>query len=389
MFTHKLHELRGTGLQRNIKDRASGQRPRISIGTRELVNFSSNDYLGLASHPEVVRAAREAIEKFGFGGGASRLLAGGTDMHKELEEITARFKGTEASLVFNSGYAANTGIIPAIAEKGDVVFSDELNHASIVDGCRLSGARTFIFNHRDVEHLSYLMKKEKGNRKVVVTDTVFSMDGDIAPLKDIYNVCLAHNSASGDRHSSLLYIDDAHGTGVLGNGKGALSHFNICLQPWIIQMGTFSKALGSLGAFIAGNSEVIDWLVNTARSFFFSTALPACVVAASAKAIELIGKEPELIDKLWTNRDRLVAELLEKGFDISGSETPIIPLKTKSNEDALRLSQQLYDKGIYAPAIRPPTVKSPRVRITVTAAHSEKDLAALVGALQEINTAGS
>ncbi|HWR59171.1 MAG TPA: aminotransferase class I/II-fold pyridoxal phosphate-dependent enzyme, partial [Thermodesulfovibrionales bacterium] len=330
----------------------------------EFINFSSNDYLGLASHPEIVSAAKNAMEEFGFGGGASRLLSGGSILHRELEEKIAHFKGTDAALVFNSGYSANTGTIPSIAGEGDIIFSDELNHASIVDGCRLSRARTVIYKHRDVEHLSYLMEKEEGEKRIVITDSVFSMDGDIAPLREIYDICLMLNSELRTPNSVLLFIDDAHGTGVLGRGKGALADFDICPEPWIIQMGTFSKALGSFGAFVAGSRDVVDWLINTARSFFFSTALPACVAAASARAIELIEERPELIEKLWETRDRLVTGLRDKGFDISNSETPIIPLKTKSNEDALKLSQYLYEKGIYAPAIRPPAVKTPRVRIT-------------------------
>lgn len=382
MFSRKLDELSQQNLIRLIRDRSSRQGPRIFFDGREYINFSSNDYLGLASHPEIIGAAVNAIKKFGFGSGASRLLSGGSILHKTLEEKVALFKGTESALIFNSGCAANTGVIPAIAGYGDIIFSDELNHASIVDGCRLSRARTVVYKHGDIADLGKLFKEYSvmsGHKCIIVTDTVFSMDGDIAPLKEIYNLCFTLNSELPD--SVLLYLDDAHGTGVLGNGKGALSHFNIMPEPWIVQMGTFSKALGSLGAFVAGSKDIIDWLSNTARSFIFSTALPACVVAASAKAIELIEEQPDLIAKLWKNRNRLFTLLREAGYDLGESVTPIIPLKTNRTEDALRLSQYLYEKGIYAPAIRPPTVKEPRVRVTVTAAHSEEDIKALADAL--------
>ena len=381
MFSHKLHELRRLSLNRGIRDRASAQGPKIFIEGRELTNFSSNDYLGLAAHPEIIHAARDATEKFGLGSGASRLLAGGCALHGMLEEKIASFKNSESALIFNSGYAANTGIVPAIADEGDIIFSDELNHASIVDGCRLSRATTVVYRHKDIEHLSHLIKNEKGRRKVVATDTVFSMDGDIAPLREIHNLCLTLNAKLRIQDSALLYIDDAHGTGVLGNGKGALAHFNIPPEPWIIQMGTLSKALGSFGAFVAGNRNVIEWLTNTARSFIFSTAVPACAVAAAMKAIELVESAPELIRQLWKNRDQTVNMLRSIGYDAGESGTPVIPLKTENVEDALMLSRYLFEKGLYAPAIRPPTVKTPRVRISVTAAHSEEDIGALRDAL--------
>jgi 8-amino-7-oxononanoate synthase len=384
MFSRRLQELHQQGLNRFVKDRSSAQTARIYADGGELINFASNDYLGLANHPEVVNAAAESMRRFGFGSGASRLLGGGSILHDELEREIARFKGTEAALIFNTGYAANAGIIPSLAGEGDVILSDELNHASIVDGCRLSRAKTVVYRHRDVGHLSELMKQEKGERKIIVTDTVFSMDGDIAPLTDIHNLCSSLNADLSPSHSVLLYLDDAHGTGVIGNGKGALAHFDIRPQPWIIQMGTCSKALGSFGAFVAGNRDVIEWIINTARSFIFSTAIPACAVAASLKALELMEQRPEMIRQLWRNRTTLADTLREAGFDTGESETPIIPLKTGSVGEALKLSGSLYEKGIYAPAIRPPTVKEPRVRITVTAAHSEEDIRTLVDSLQKI-----
>lgn len=381
MFSQRLQELYRQRLNRVIRDRASGQNARIHTDGRELINFATNDYLGLANHPEVVRAAEESMKKFGFGSGASRLLGGGSVLHRDLEQKVAQFKGTEAALIFNSGYAANTGVIPSIAGEGDVLFSDELNHASIIDGCRLSRADTTVYRHCDVEHLAELLKKEVGKRRIVITDTVFSMDGDIAPLREIYDLCLALNSEPLTQNSALLFLDDAHGTGVLGKGKGALARFSIEPEPWIVQMGTFSKALGSFGAFVAGSRETVEWITNTARSFIYSTALPACAVAAATKSLEMIGNVPDLVEKLWRNRETLVKALRQMGYDTGGSETPIIPLRTRSIEEALKLSQYLYERDIYAPAIRPPTVKEPRVRITVTAAHSEEDIRALVDAL--------
>ncbi len=383
MFSQRLQELYQQRLNRVIKDRASWQNAKIRVDGRDLINFASNDYLGLANHPEIIRAAAESMKEFGFGSGASRLLGGGSILHGVLEHKIAQFKGTEAALIFNTGYAANTGMIPAVSGEGDVILSDELNHASVIDGCRLSRGKTVVYRHRDAGHLSELMKKEKGKRKIVVTDTVFSMDGDIAPLKEIYDLCSSLNSELATPDSVLLYLDDAHGTGVMGNGRGALAHFALKHEPWIIQVGTCSKALGSFGAFVSGSRDIIEWLINTARSFIFSTAIPACAVAASVKALELIERSPELVQKLWVNRNMLVDAFKGMGFDTGESETPIIPLKTGSVDEALNLSRYLYEKGIYAPAIRPPTVKEPRVRVTVTAAHSEEDIRTLADALGE------
>jgi len=376
MFFEKLKILKENRLFREIKDRASPQGSKIKLGGREYVNFSSNDYLGLANHPYIINKVKKALAEYGSGSGASRLLSGGSILHKELEDKTAQFKETESALVFNSGYAANSGIIPAITDKDDMIFSDELNHASIIDGCRLSKAKTVIYRHKDLSHLENLIRKEDAKNKIVITETVFSMDGDIAPLAGIYDICKKNNA--------ILYIDDAHGTGVLGNGRGTLSHFNIKPEPWVIQMGTFSKALGSFGAFVTGNREVIEWIQNTARSFIFSTALPSCVIAASIAALELIKNDSGLIKKLWENRDRAASDIKDSGYDIMGSETPIIPLKTGNVEDTLRISRHLYEKGLFAPAIRPPAVIEPRIRITVTASHTNNDIERLIMTLREV-----
>ncbi len=363
------------GLIRSIISRQSAQGPRVRIRGRQYLNFSSNDYLGLADHPAVIAAAETAVARFGAGSGASRLLAGGTVLHLRLEKEISRFKSSEAAVLFNSGYSANTGVIPAIASDGCVVFSDELNHASIIEGCRLSGAKTVIYRHRDMSDLEQLVRKDRRRRRLVVTDSVFSMDGDIAPLTDIRNVCL--------KYGCLLYIDDAHATGVLGRGRGSLSHFGIDPEPWIIQMGTFSKALGSFGAFVAGSRETTEWITNTARSLIFSTALPAHVVAASLAALKIIKGDRGLLRRLWINRERMVTGLRELGCDLGDSETPILPVRMPNVKEALGLAGFLMDRGIYAPAIRPPSVRQPRIRFTVSASHTEKDIDTLFEVMED------
>lgn len=408
MFSDEIEILKKKGLLRVIRDRNAYFKPvektedlknilpvdfkpygssHILIEACEYMNFSSNDYLGLSSNRLIMEAAKEAVDIYGCGSGASRLLSGGTDLNLKLENIIAEFKGTESALVFNSGYTANTSVIPAIADENGVIFSDELNHASIVDGCRLSRAKKIIYNHADVQHLSDLVKRERGKRKIVITDTVFSMDGDIAPLREIYDICL--------QNDAILYIDDAHGTGVLGEGRGALRHFGISPTPWIIQMGTLSKALGSFGAFVAADSEIVQWLINKSRGLIFSTALPACIIAASIKAIEIIRDDSTLIKTLWDNRERLFRGLGELGFNTSKSRTPIIPLMPPPlfAEDAIEntniFSEILKRNHIYAPAIRPPTVKIPMVRFSVIASHTAQDIDILLDVLKGMSKIAS
>jgi 8-amino-7-oxononanoate synthase len=375
MFGEEIRNLKKKNLFRELRDRRSSQGPRIVFSGKEYINFSSNDYLGLANHNHVIDRVRKALDEYGFGSGASRLLGGGSELHKELEDRVAKFKTTEAALVFNSGYAANTGIIPSIADEDTTIFSDEFNHASIIDGCRLSGSKTLVYRHRDMMHLEELLRREDSRKKLVVTDTVFSMDGDIAPLPGIAGICL--------NCDAVLYLDEAHATGVIGNGKGALAHFDMKPETWIVQMGTFSKAFGSIGAFLAGSSDVAQWTLNVARSFVYSTALPACIIAGSIAALELIENDPMLIRKLWDNRSMAANALRDRGFDIRGSETPIIPVTTGTVEETLRISRHLFEKGIFAPGIRPPTVKEPRIRISITAAHTGEDIERLVEALRE------
>lgn len=376
-----MENLKKRNLFRRLISRASAQGPVIRIRGKEYVNFSSNDYLGFAGRPEIVEPLRSVTKRYGFGSGASRLIAGGTDLHMELEEEMAEFKSTESALVFNSGYSANIGVIPALASSGDVIFSDELNHASIIDGCRLSRAKTVLFRHKDVDHLETLIDREPARKRVVITDSVFSMDGDISPLGKIHEICR--------RYNALLYIDDAHGTGVLGEGRGALSHFNITPDPLTIQMGTFSKALGSFGAFAAGGAVTTEWLINSARSLIFSTALPACVIAASLAAVRLLKRDSTPLRKLWSNREILVGSLKGMGYDTLASETPIVPLVIGDITGTLGLAEFLSENGIYAPAIRPPSVRRPRIRLTVSAAHTEDQIGMLIDLMKRFRGPGN
>lgn len=368
----ELRELKEKNLLRNLRTIESKKAPLIKINKRELIDFSSNDYLNLSSHPAIIKAVTDAMNRYGFGSGASRLLSGCYSPHKRLEDKIAAFKETEASIVFNTGYAANTGTIPSITGEGDLIFSDELNHASIIDGVRLSKAALHVYRHRDLSHLESLLKKRAvgtiGN-KLIVTDTVFSMDGDIAPLKDLHFL--------SSKYGATLMIDDAHGTGVIGeNGRGALERF--CLKgDDIIQMGTLSKAAGCFGAFVAGSRDLIDYLINRARSFIYSTSLPPAVAHAGIASLDIIDKRSvRLRNKLWKNRERLYDGLNKLGYNTLGSETPIIPVLIGDTKKAVSLGEYLYENSIFAPAIRPPTVPEgkSRLRFTVTAAHSNEDI---------------
>lgn len=380
-FNEELKRLEEKGLLRRLTCIESCRGSRVLIGAQTFVNFSSNDYLNLSGHPEIIKTAINAIERYGLGSGASRLLSGTHLPHIRLEERIAEFKRTEAALVFNTGYAANTGIIPAITAEGDVIFSDELNHASIIDGVRLSKAGVKIYRHRDMDHLEGLLKEassRQARRRLIVTDTVFSMDGDIAPLKDL--------AFLSERYSAILMIDDAHATGVLGEtGRGGLEHFNI-KGDGIIQMGTLSKSLGCFGAFVAGPRSLIELLINRARSFIYSTSLPPVIAEACIKAIDIVETGSKDIRKrLWNNRQRLYHGLRGLGYDTLGSETPIIPLLIGDVEGATGLAGHLRSKRIFAPAIRPPTVPEGRCRIrfSVTAAHSDEDIDLVLDSLEK------
>ncbi|MBI4687405.1 MAG: 8-amino-7-oxononanoate synthase [Nitrospirae bacterium] len=375
-FRKELERLEHKGLLRKLSYIDSRKASRILINRQSYINFSSNDYLGLSEHPEIIKASVSALKKYGFGSGGSRLLSGSHIPHKRLEERIARFKGTESALIFNTGYAANTGIIPAIAAEKWTIFSDELNHASIIDGIRLSKAEVKIYRHRDADHLEELLKDSSG-KKLIVTDTVFSMDGDIAPLNDIVFL--------SKKYRAMLMIDDAHATGVLGSsGRGSLEHFGIRADD-IIQMGTLSKALGCFGAFVAGSRGLVDFLINRARSFMYSTSLPPAVAEAGIKAIDIVDFESaKLRKRVWDNRQRLYKGLCELGYNTLDSETPIIPVLTVDAKNTINLSAYFYKNKIFAPAIRPPTVSEGkcRIRFSVTAMHTKQDIDRVLNVLK-------
>jgi 8-amino-7-oxononanoate synthase len=369
IFEQELAQLKASGLLRTLNRIDSACGPRVMIGDRQVIALCSNDYLGLASHPVLNDAVCTAMKHYGFGSGASRLVSGNVALHEDLEHRIARFKGTEAALLFNSGYAANTGVIPVLAGEGDAIFSDRLNHASIVDGCRLSKAKTFVYRHSDMDHLETLLQKAcSANRKLIVTDGVFSMDGDLALLPELVSL--------SDKYDALLMVDDAHGTGVLGDhGKGIAEHFG--LENRIpIHMGTLGKALGSFGAYVAGDRGLIQYLSNTARSFMFSTALPPAACAASIAALDILEQEPERRERLRNNRDRLASGLASLGISMGNSVTPILPIIIGDADQALKAAARLREEGVYAPAIRPPTVpaNTSRIRTTVMATHNDTDI---------------
>ena len=344
--------------------------PRANINGQEVLLFSSNNYLSMSHHPRVKAAAKEAVERWGTGSGGSRLTTGNFVLHRQLEERIARFKGTEDAIVFSSGYLANLGVISALMGQGDLVLSDELNHASIIDGCRLSRATVKVFRHRDVAHLRDILLAERNSyrRCLIVTDGVFSMDGDIAPLPHLLQLA--------EEFQALLMVDDAHATGVLGKrGAGTVEHFGLEGKD-IIQMGTLSKALGSEGGYVTGNAILVDYLRNRARSFIFSTALSPPVVAAAIAALDVLEEEPHLLDQLHANVCQLYRGLKEMGFEVLPTESAIIPLMVGEANRALALSAALAEKGVFVPAIRPPTVPegTSRLRITVMATHKPEDI---------------
>lgn len=369
MFEHEISYLRERHLLRSpsIVDPPVGARVRVN--GKEAVLLCSNDYLGLAGRPELRSAAVSAMERYGFGSGASRLVSGTGPIHAELESRIADFKGTEGAILFNSGYSANTGVIPAIAGEGDAILSDSLNHASIIDGCRLSKAQVYVYRHRDLNHAEEILKKcNCYRRRLIVTDGVFSMDGDIAPLQGL--------AILAEKYDAMLMVDDAHGTGVLGeNGRGTVEHLGLSYDR-LIQMGTLGKALGTFGAYVAGPADLIAYLVSSARSFIFSTSLPPVVCAASIAAIEIVKNEPQIRRRLWSLRERFVRGLAGLGIGAAASDTQIIPIIIGASDMALKAANEIIALGVFAPAIRPPSVPegSSRIRATVTANLSDRDI---------------
>ncbi|HUQ77916.1 MAG TPA: glycine C-acetyltransferase [Patescibacteria group bacterium] len=374
----ELDDLRSRNLYRPLRVMSSAQGPIVSVDEKRLISLSSNDYLGLTHHPRLRKAALAAVRDFGAGSGAVRTIAGTMHLHEELERELAAFKGTEATLTFQSGFTANTGVIPTITGEQDLIVSDALNHASIIDGMRLSKAPRKIYRHADTDHLREILDDavERGRDGtglpyrliLVVTDGVFSMDGDIAPLPGIVEAAESANAA--------VFVDDAHASGVLGrDGRGSVDHFGLHGRV-AIQVGTLSKAVGVLGGYVAGSQDLRDILIQRARPFLFSTSHPPAVAAACTEAIKVMQDEPELHERLWANTNRFKAELIRLGFDTGRSETPITPVMMGDPDTAGRFSQRLIEEGVFAQPVVFPTVAidKARIRTIVTAAHADTQL---------------
>jgi len=365
----ELDQLRRQGLFRPLRVLGSAQDTEVIVDGKRVLNLSSNNYLGLTTHPRLTAAMIEATEKWGAGSGAVRTIAGTMTVHEDLERRLASFKHTEASLVFQSGFTANLGVLQSLVKETDVIISDELNHASIIDGIRLSKAERSIFKHRDMDDLERHLERHREKRvKLVVTDGVFSMDGDIAPLPAIVE--------RAERFGALVMVDDAHASGVLGkNGRGSVNHFG--LEGRVdLQMGTLSKAIGVLGGYVAAPQAVRDFLIHRARPFLFSTSQPPGVAAACIAAIDVLLAEPERIDQLWKNTARFKAGLKRLGFETGASETPITPVIVGKGAVAMDFSDRLFKLGVFAQGIGFPTVAEGRARIRtiVTSVHTDPQL---------------
>jgi glycine C-acetyltransferase len=379
-LTDELEQLRRQGLFRALRVLGSAQDTEVMVDGTRVLNLSSNNYLGLTTHPRLKTAMIEATERWGAGSGAVRTIAGTMTVHEDLERRLADFKHTEASLVLQSGFTANLGVLQSLVKEGDVIISDELNHASIIDGIRLSKAERSIFKHRDMDDLERHLERHREKRvKLVVTDGVFSMDGDIAPLPAIVE--------RAERFGALVMVDDAHASGVLGkNGRGSVNHFGLDGRV-DLQMGTLSKAIGVLGGYVAGPQPVRDFLIHRARPFLFSTSHPPGVAAACIAAIDVLLAEPERIDQLWKNTKHFKDGLKRLGFETGASETPITPVIVGKGSVAMDFSDRLFKRGVFAQGIGFPTVAEGRARIRtiVTSVHTE---AQLDRALEAFATAG-
>jgi 8-amino-7-oxononanoate synthase len=378
MFDEKLNQIKAKGLYRQMSYLQSPQSAHVQIAGVNMLMMSSNSYLGLCFDERLKRAAKEAIEQYGTGSGGSRLTTGSYEIHKKLEEEIAAFKGAEAALVFNTGYMANVGVITAIADKNWVIFSDRLNHASIVDGCRLSGAEIIVYEHGNPADLENKIKQKQGRSALIVTDGLFSVDGDIAPLPEIMEIA--------SKYKILLMVDDAHATGVLGeNGGGTLDYFGLT-GGVDIMMGTLSKALASEGGFVAGSQSLIDYLVNQARSFIFSTALSPATIAVSLAALNVVRTQPAIRQALLANTIYFRTQLRAAGFAVADHPTPIISIVLGEPAVAVEFSFRLRKKGIFASAIRPPTVPpgTSRLRISIMATHTREDLEQALWAIEQV-----
>jgi glycine C-acetyltransferase len=362
-LTQEISDLKEKGRYRCLRRMSTPQETEIAIEGKKLINFSSNNYLGLANHPEVVQAFIEYARKYGVGAGASRLISGHMEVHAELEEALAGFKGAEACLTFSSGYLANLGILGTLGGQEATIFSDEMNHASIVDGCRLARARVEVYRHADPGHLEDLLKASRTKRKIIVTDGVFSMDGDIAPLPDLTEL--------KEKYGAILVVDDAHATGVLPpRGRGSADYFGLAGKIEI-QMGTFSKALGTYGAYMCASRTLVDYFINKCRTFIFNTGLPPAIAGATIKSLALLSHHPERLASLLQNGEIFRREMEARGRKVS-SVTAIVPIPVGKDHDTMAVSQRLYDRGLFIHGIRPPTIPEGkgRLRLTLMATHT-------------------
>jgi len=369
-INEELNNLKETGLFNTIRTLSSPQGAWLVVDGRRVLNFCSNNYLGLANHPRLVRAAKKALDEYGIGPGAVRTIAGTMDLHLELEKRIAKFKRVEDAITFQSGFAANTGTIPALVGKKDMIFSDELNHASIIDGCRLSGAVVKRYAHADPASLEAVIKENEGSyhHGLIITDGVFSMDGDYPPLDKLTEIAKAYGL--------MLMVDDAHGEGVLGEGgRGIVDHFHLHGQV-DVEVGTFSKAFGVVGGVVAGDARIINWLRQRGRPFLFSSAVTIPDVAATIAAIDVLEESTELVDKLWSNAGFFKEEMKNLGFDTGKSMTPITPVMLGEAKLAREFSRQLYENDVFAMALGFPTVPKgmARIRVMISAAHTQEDL---------------
>jgi 8-amino-7-oxononanoate synthase len=374
-LSSRLHELEHTGLMRRRRQVEGPQGPHLRVDGTTYLAFCSNDYLGLAAHPALADAARRALDEFGVGAGASPHICGHTSLHEALEERLARFVGLPRALHFSTGYMANLGVLPSLAGPGDVIFSDRLNHASLIDGARLSRADVIVYPHCDVEALDLLMYKSAQRSKLVVTDSVFSMDGDLAPLPQLLSLC--------EHHDAWLVVDDAHGFGVLGqSGRGCLSHWGVKSQR-LVYIGTLGKAAGVFGAFAAADSDVIEWILQRARTYMFTTASPPMLAAALLAALDVIESEAWRRSHLTTLINRITSGLAGLHWALLPSTTAIQALIIGDNSEAVSLMESLRRERIWVPAIRPPTVPTgtARLRISLSAAHAQQDVDRLLTAL--------
>jgi len=383
----ELDELKAAHLYRPLRVMSSANRTRVTVDGREVISLASNNYLGLNTHPRLVEAAAEAARRFGAGSGAVRTISGTMTLHEELEAALAEFKHVEAVLTFQSGFTCNTGVIPVVAGEQDLIVSDQLNHASIIDGMRLSKAPRVVYRHKDVAHLRELLATARRDGRadgqpyrsiIVVTDGVFSMDGDIAPLPGIVEAAEAYGAA--------VFVDDAHASGVLGrNGRGTVDHFDLHGRV-AIQVGTLSKAIGVLGGYVAGPLALREMLIQRGRPFLFSTSAPPAVAAACLAAIRVLEEEPELIERLWVNTRRFKEGLRSLGFATGVSETPITPVMVGDSATAIRFADRLLEEGVWATSVVYPTVAldGARLRTIVTAAHSDDELDACLDAFARV-----